>query len=107
VTHDFSKPASLRLKYNRTLAHERWKSDYPNLTDEKFRLFLGKTYDSFYGCAVFLTFSIQIAVIITLAEENFGVTTNGMGAYTVQITWTVSVLTLFPLTYVAVMSNLI
>jgi len=28
VTHDFPKPASLRLKYNRTLAHERWKSEW-------------------------------------------------------------------------------
>jgi hypothetical protein len=30
-----------------------------------------------------------------------------MGAYTVEITWTVSVLTLFPLTYIALMPNLI
>ena len=28
VTHDFPKPASLRFKYNRTLAHERWKSEW-------------------------------------------------------------------------------
>ena len=74
---------------------------------KRFRRVLSETYDSFYGCAVFLTFSIQIAVIITLAEANFGLTTNGMESYTVQITWTVSVLTLFPLTYVALIKNLI
>jgi hypothetical protein len=80
---------------------------FPAIASKRFRRVLGKTYDSFYVCAVFLTFSIQIAAIITLAEANFGLTTNGMGAYTVQITWTVSVLTLFPLTYVALMKNLI
>jgi hypothetical protein len=54
-----------------------------------------------------LTFSIQIAAIITLAEANFGINTNGMAAYTMQITWSVSILTLFPLTYVVFMKDIL
>jgi hypothetical protein len=80
---------------------------YEARISSRLRHILSKTYDTFYFCAVFLTFSIQIAVMITLSEANFGITTNGMGGYTVQLTWTVSVLTLFPLTYVALMPGLI
>jgi hypothetical protein len=58
-----------------------------------------KAYKAFYNCAAFFAFSLQIAVIICLVKTDFGIDTSGMGAYTLRITWTVSVLSLLPLLY--------
>ena len=55
----------------------------------------------FYDCAIFLTFSIQIACIVVLARLDFGISADGMGASTAEITWAISLLTMLPLTYVA------
>jgi hypothetical protein len=52
---------------------------------------------TFYDNAVFFTFAIQMASIITLARANFGVSADGMGAITMKIAWLVSTLTLLPL----------
>ena len=56
-------------------------------------------YSSFFDCAVFLTFSIQLACIVVLARLDFGISANGMGDSTAKITWAVSLLTILPLTY--------
>ena len=56
---------------------------------------------SFYDCAIFFTFSIQLACIVVLARLDFGISANGMGDSTAKITWAVSLLTIIPLTYVA------
>ena len=55
----------------------------------------------FYDCATFFTFSIQVACIVVLARLDFGISANGMGASTAEITWAISLLTMLPLTYVA------
>lgn len=55
----------------------------------------------FYDCAVFFTFSIQMACIVVLARLDFGVSASGMGDSTAKITWAVSLLTMLPLTYIA------
>ena len=55
----------------------------------------------FYDCAIFFTFSIQVACIVVLARLDFGVSASGMGDSTAKITWAVSLLTIIPLTYVA------
>ena len=57
--------------------------------------------DSFHDCAVFFTFSIQLACIVVLARLDFGVSANGMGDSTAKITWAISLLTMLPITYVA------
>ena len=57
--------------------------------------------DSFHGCAVFFTFSIQLACIVVLARLDFGVSADGLGDSTAKITWAISLLTMLPITYVA------
>lgn len=56
---------------------------------------------SFYDCAVFFTFSIQLACIVVLTRVDFGINANGMGDSTAKITWAVSLLTILPPMYVA------
>lgn len=57
--------------------------------------------DSFHDCAVFFTFSIQLASIVVLARFDFGISASGMGDSTAKITWAISLLTMLPITYVA------
>ena len=56
---------------------------------------------SFYDCAVFFTFSIQLACIVVLTRVDFGINASGMGDSTAKITWAVSLLTILPPMYVA------
>jgi hypothetical protein len=58
-----------------------------------------RAFDSFMNCAIFFAFSLEIAAIVVLAEEDFGISTNAMGDATVRITQAVSVLVLLPLLY--------
>jgi hypothetical protein len=67
---------------------------------------LPKTYEVFHSYAIFLTFSIQIAVTLVLIRTNYGINTNGTGAFTLQITWTVSLMSLLPLMYALFMPGL-
>lgn len=55
----------------------------------------------FYDCAIFFTFSIQVACVVVLARLDFGVSATGMGAYTAEITWAISLLTILPPMYIA------
>ena len=65
---------------------------------------LTRSYESFYSCAIFLTFSLQIAAMVILVQTNFGSST--VGAYTLQTTWSVSLLCLLPLMYGTFMPEL-
>jgi hypothetical protein len=40
---------------------------------------------TFFDNAIFFTFAIQIASIVTLARANFGIGTEGIGATTMKI----------------------
>ena len=62
---------------------------------------------SFWDCAFFLAFSIQIASIVVLARTNFGINANGMGDSTVRISWAVSLLTMLPLMYIVFIPSLV
>ena len=55
---------------------------------------------TFHDCAVFFTFSIQLACIVVLSQLDFGISASGMGDSTAKITWAVSLLTMFPIMYV-------
>ena len=57
--------------------------------------------DSFHDCAVFFTFSVQLASIVVLARLDFGISASDMGDSTAKITWAISLLTMLPITYVA------
>ena len=61
----------------------------------------------FYDCALFFTFSIQVACVVVLVRLDFGVSASGMGDSTAKITWAVSLLTILPLTYVAFSPDLL
>jgi len=65
-----------------------------------------QTYDTFWNCAIFLTFSIQIATIVALVRVDYGISAVGMGALTKEITWTVSILSLIPLVYATFLPTL-
>lgn len=55
----------------------------------------------YYDCAIFFTFSIQIACVVVLARLDFGVSASGMGDSTAKITRAISLLTILPLIYIA------
>ncbi|USP78483.1 hypothetical protein yc1106_05757 [Curvularia clavata] len=62
------------------------------------RLLLASAAEKFYDSAVFFCFAIQAASIVTLTRADFGISADGMGAFTLEIAWLVSSLTLLPLT---------
>ena len=62
---------------------------------------------SFYDCAIFFTFSIQLACIVALARVDFGINASGMGDSTAKITGAVSLLTILPPMYVALNPSLL
>lgn len=61
----------------------------------------------YYDCAIFFTFSIQLACVVVLARLDFGVSASGMGDSTAKITWAISLLTMLPVMYVAFNSDLL
>jgi len=56
-------------------------------------------YAKFFECAIFFAASIQIACMIVLVRKDFGISANGLGGFTVQITWAVALLCMLPLLY--------
>jgi len=63
------------------------------------KVILSKTFKAYHDSAIFLTFSVQVASVVMLVKANFGISADGMGANTMEITWIVSLLTLLPLCY--------
>ena len=61
------------------------------------RLLIANATRTFFDNAIFFTFAIQTASIVTLSGVDFGVNAVGMGGFTVEIAWLVSSLTLLPL----------
>jgi hypothetical protein len=53
----------------------------------------------FFDCAVFFAISIQISCVVVLIRRDFGISANGLGGLTVQITWAVALLCMLPLLY--------
>ncbi|KAG9235323.1 hypothetical protein BJ875DRAFT_276889 [Amylocarpus encephaloides] len=66
-------------------------------TSNKYKKVLIESYRTFFNCAVFFAFSIQIACVIVLVRRDFSITANGLGAFTTQITWTIALLSMLPL----------
>ncbi|KAH8661677.1 hypothetical protein BGZ60DRAFT_433479 [Tricladium varicosporioides] len=60
---------------------------------------LKKAHKKFFDCAIFFTASIQIACVVVLVRRDFGISANGIGAFTTQITWAIAVLSMLPLLY--------
>ncbi|ORY19879.1 hypothetical protein BCR34DRAFT_595319 [Clohesyomyces aquaticus] len=61
------------------------------------RMLVSHATETFWDNAVFFTVSIQLASIVVLSRANFGISTDGMGAITMEITWAISCLTMLPL----------
>ena len=57
----------------------------------------------FYDCAIYFAASIQIACVVVLVRKDYGISADGLGGLTVQITWAVALLSLLPLLYPLVM----
>jgi hypothetical protein len=53
----------------------------------------------FFDCAVFFAISIQISCVVVLVRRDFGISANGLGGLTVQITWAVALICMLPLIY--------
>ncbi|KAH8661675.1 hypothetical protein BGZ60DRAFT_433477 [Tricladium varicosporioides] len=60
---------------------------------------LKKAHKIFFDCAVFFAASIQIACVVVLVRRDFGISANGLGGFTTQITWAIAVLSMLPLIY--------
>src|SRR6266480_188404 len=56
-------------------------------------------YESFFTCASFLTFSLQVASIVVLSWVDYGISATSMGGLTLEITWAISIISLCPLVY--------
>jgi len=54
---------------------------------------------TFFDSAVYFVASIQISCVVILVRKDFGISGNGFGEFTMQITWTVALLTMLPLLY--------
>ena len=61
---------------------------------------LTRSLKAFQSCAIFLAFSIEIAAIVVLVKEDFGVDTRELGDFTARITHAVAMLVLLALVYV-------
>ena len=90
--------SSLLLLRRRIPEHQRMSSAAPL---HRYMAVATRGCDSFHDCAIFFTFSIQLACIVVLARLDFGISANGMGDSTAKITWAISLLTMLPITYVA------
>lgn len=86
---------TLRLR-----ADDKRQEAHPEMLDRCVSV-LRRGCSSFYDCAVFFTFSIQLACIVVLTRFDFGFSASGMGDSTAKITWAVSLLTILPPMYVA------
>jgi hypothetical protein len=73
----------------------------------KYGEIIGHGCKEFFTCAIFFAASIQIACVIVLVRQNFGISANGLGGFTVQITWAVAVSCMLPLIYPMVILNYI
>jgi hypothetical protein len=72
---------------------ERSAEDHPSVM----RLLVANAARTFFDNALFFTFAIQAASIVTLSRVDFGINADGMGGLTMEIAWLVSSLTLLPL----------
>lgn len=73
----------------------------PKLRIDRLRYVRVQGCSSFHDSAISLSFLIQIASIVMVARLDFGVSATGMGDSTTKITWTISLLTLLRLVYIA------
>src|SRR5271167_4391025 len=60
----------------------------------------------FFDCAIYFAASIQIACVVVLVRKDYGISADGLGGLTVQITWAVALLSLLPLLYPLVMLDI-
>lgn len=74
-------------------------STNPSPRLQKYRAIILKGCSVFYDCALYFAASIQIACVVVLVRKDFGISANGLGGLTVQITWAVALLSLLPLIF--------
>jgi hypothetical protein len=65
----------------------------------KLGAFWAKSTKIFFDCAIYFVVSIQISCVVVLVRKDFGISANGLGGLTVQITWAVALLCMLPLLY--------
>lgn len=85
------------LVFALSLAFHEPISMNPPLT--KYSSLLAEGCKIFFDCAVFFAISIQISCVVVLVRKDFGISANGLGGLTVQITWAVALLCMLPLLY--------
>ncbi|KAH7354661.1 hypothetical protein BKA65DRAFT_226687 [Rhexocercosporidium sp. MPI-PUGE-AT-0058] len=56
-------------------------------------------FKTYFNSLIYFSASIQIASLIVLIRKDFGISANGLGGFTVQITWAVALLCMLPLLY--------
>lgn len=66
--------------------------------EKGFNRSIHQAFHTYADAAVIFTFSIQLASVIILARRDFGVSAQGLGGYTVEITWCAALLTMLPAT---------
>jgi len=73
---------------------------------KRYRAVILRGCSVFYDCAIYFAASIQIACVVVLVRKDYGISADGLGGLTVQITWAVALLSLLPLLYPLVMFNI-
>lgn len=66
---------------------------------QKLKSVLLRGCSMFFDCAIYFAASIQIACVVVLVRKDFGISANGLGGLTVQVTLAVALLSLLPLLY--------
>lgn len=82
---------ALGLGFQRPVSRTRYSEIYSSL--------LLKGCSTFFDCAVFFAVSIQISCVVVLVRRDFGISANGLGGFTTQITWAIALLCMLPLIY--------
>lgn len=81
-------------------------SSDPSSRLKKYRAVILRGCSVFYDCAIYFAASIQIACVVILVRNDYGISADGLGGLTVQITWAVALLSLLPLLYPLVMLSI-
>jgi hypothetical protein len=67
-------------------------------SEKGFQRSIHRAFHTYADAAIVFTFSIQLASLIILAKKDFGVSAQGLGGYSVEITWSAALVTMLPVT---------
>lgn len=68
-------------------------------SSSRLRRVVSHGYATYTDAAILLTFSIQLASLVTLIRKDFGISATDFGSLTVEVTWAAALLTMLPMNF--------